>query len=207
MNISWLVVALAFCMIMYKINQSKDKRKSCIIIAGSPTIKNKERDLSKYDIVIKMNDFPIDESLNKYVSDRIDIWSVNGWTGLRKVTTDERLKYMCNNSQEIWIKNSGTKLKKWIQRIPCKKYIVIDETEKIKKRYNMEKNPSLGFVTIVKALQRFKNVTLLGFTFSNDDKPHFYNDDKRMNNSHNHAQEGIIIKELALSSKRIFFLS
>jgi hypothetical protein len=172
--------------------------KKVLIIAGSPDAISRKRDLSHYDLIIKMNRTPLDNKYDDCISQRCDIWSVA--PELPPIMKTNK-KY-CEIANEIWVYNYTNKQHKYFEKLKksgfCKTKIKIMPNEEIRKFCANNKFvdiPSTGLATIITAMFFYSDVTILGFTHQlGSNKAHFY--DNQTRRVHNFEKEKVIINLL-----------
>tara|TARA_B100001094_G_scaffold263748_2_gene265479 strand:- start:11119 stop:11682 length:564 start_codon:yes stop_codon:yes gene_type:complete len=175
--------------------------KKVLLIAGSPICLQKKRDLSNYDIIVKMNAFPLAEEYNEYVSERCDIWITTEYIlwGLMDQLEERRKKV-----NEIYFINSPRNL----ANICMKDRIQLENFKnshctKIYKFNNplkINRCPTIGLVALYFLMSKYSDITILGFTFG-EGTNHFYDNIKKSEN-HDFVQEKSIF-ENCIKEKKI----
>ena len=172
--------------------------KKVLLIAGSPLCLERKRDLSMYDIIVKMNATPLNE-YKDYITDRCDIWITSEYEMWRCLDSlSEKLKV----AKQICYIHSKNNLSNISSQDRYK-------LENFKKRgknifrecciQNLNATPSIGLRAIVYLEKYFNDITILGFTFG-EGQNHFY-DNIQIAKNHDFAQEKTIITNLINQGK------
>ena len=182
-----------------------------VVIAGSPTVLQKKRDLSEFDLVVKLNCIPDDEKYDAYISNRCDIWAFSSHI-IEKKCIDKNLRNRRMFNENI-IKLIYSK-KQYMFRSLHKKLVNenIQNYEFIPKKFirnveniNKFNSPlvmSTGFIILMFLMKKFKNsyIYLLGFTHQLNNDIHFY-DNQEAFTIHDFEKEKIIIDNLVSNGK------
>tara|TARA_B100001094_G_scaffold151206_1_gene146398 strand:- start:7062 stop:7637 length:576 start_codon:yes stop_codon:yes gene_type:complete len=173
-----------------------------LIIAGSPNVLKKERNLDIYDIIIKMNCVPQDPEYDKYISSRCDIWSFSSHLVVKEnqelspALLESRMKCPMKwvYSGKQWQQN--TFLRSWSkQHKNINPFQIINRKKCLdfQKKHNFQLPLSTGISTIIHAMNQYNDITLLGFTHNQEETPHFY-DSNGTKPSHDFPREKQLIE-------------
>ena len=198
---------------MSHITSIPKKQQKVLIIAGSPDVIKRKRNLDSYDIIIKMNAIPQDPQYDEYISSRCDIWVYTPcvYSKLSQSFIEKR-KY---SQQYVYFGSTLNILDKRDNAFFETQETLLNNKnstnifwDSLKDKYNFyfrnsSKYPSTGFVTIFYFMKFFSNITLLGFTFQ-EGKPHFYNDQKK-SVTHDFKREKALIFKWVKEGKLFFY--
>jgi len=156
---------------------------SVVIVASSKEVLSRPRDLSKFDIIIKFNETPLEE-YRDYISDRIDIWCIRSGLVYDPVKVKRAKEIWVMNTEKLYNSNNRYRKKDPWTTIKDKRFL--RHKEKIRfidhgrlNRFAKENGytmgmgtfprPSTGLAGLIEALSRYPPpIYLIGFDHITD---------------------------------------
>ena len=172
--------------------------KKVLLIAGSPLCLETKRNLSMYDIIVKMNATPLNE-YKDYITDRCDIWITTEyvmWKCLDSLSEKKKVaKQICYINSKKNLSNISSQDRYRLESFKKQCNNILRECC----IPNLNATPSIGLRAIMYLLKQFTDITILGFTFG-EGQNHFY-DNIPIAKNHDFNQETIIIQNFIKEGK------
>ena len=179
--------------------KSTEDKKVIVIGNGKYEKENMSKYINKYDIVVRFNNYPIN-NYNQHIGSKTDMWFISGATYLKnkklvKARKDKiKTKYIV--SPDFYKDEYYSINDKEFNKILEKKDILIPQKYDFGKKW-----PSTGILALFYLIPKYNDITIFGFnSFDPNQKSiHFYESLKSYGHSSNLEKQ--IINDLIISKK------